>query len=207
MRCATADCTFENHQDHRMVDTAFATIPGARGDMLHRKSLRWGIAALLGLLALLPCTIWARTILMALATFGPLGFKIGASAWALVLAVGLIAFVCGGLTALFLRVEASVNTRSRRRLAGDLLAALLVLIITFAPTIVALYPPVHALFTHTIGFRGLGQQYPRAEDPYGYWQAVAFWFMGAATLGYLACVYWRWKWRQYKGLHAVTPAM
>lgn len=174
----------------------------ARGDMLHRKSLRWGIIALLGLLVALPCVFFARGILMKMATLGTGGFMIAAAVWALLLAAAPLVFIFGGLTALFLRMEAAVALRSRQRRFGDALVTFVTLLITFAPALAALFPPVHALFTHTIGFRGLGQQYPQALDPYGYWQAVAFWFMGSAALAFLAVVYWRWKWRQYQGLHA-----
>lgn len=171
-----------------------------RGDMLHRKSLRWGIIALLGLLVALPCVFFARSILMKMATLGTGGFMIAAAVWALLVAAGPLTFIFGGLTALFLRMEAAVALRSRQQRFGDALVTFVTLLITFAPALAALIPPVHALFTHTIGFRGLGQQYPQAIDPYGYWQAVGFWFMGAATLAFLAVVYWRWKWRQFRSL-------
>lgn len=188
-----------------MTDRSATAVCVATGDMLHRKSRRWALIALLALIITLPCALWARSLF---ARIG--GWDMGAAymlvsgLWALVLAAGPLVVVVCALVALFLRMEASVRPRTGRHPLGDGVILAGTVLVTLAPALVALYPPVHALVVHTIGFRGLGQQYPLATDPYGFWQAVAFWFMGAASLAFLAGVYWRWKWRQFQTRHAMT---
>lgn len=170
-------------------------LPALRGDLLHRKSRRWALIALLALLLTLPCVLFIQPLWALLVTLGSGSFMLAAGLWGLILAGGPILFLVAGLTALFLRVEARFAPRSQQRPFGDALAICLALILSFIPALAALYPPLKALLTGFIGFRGLGQQYPLAADPYGFWQAVAFWLMGAASLAFLAGLYWRSKWR------------
>lgn len=169
-----------------------------RGDLLLRKSRRWALVALISILITMPCIAFIKPLWTWLATLGTGSFMIAAGVWGLILAAGPILFLVGALCALFLRVEAGFAPRSRPRPASDRAAITAALFVSFLPALTALYPPIHALLTGFIGFRGLGQQYPLASDPYGFWQAVAFWFMGAATLAILAGVYWRAKWRSRK---------
>ncbi|MEN3109808.1 hypothetical protein ACFONG_13305 [Uliginosibacterium paludis] len=169
-----------------------------RGDLLLRKSRRWALIALAALLLTVPCVVFIQPLWAWLVTLGTGSFMIIAALWGLVMAAGPILFLVAGLCALFLRVEAGFAPRSQPRPAADRAAIAAGLFISFLPALVALYPPIRAMLTGFIGFRGLGQQYPLASDPYGFWQAVAFWFMGAATLAILAGVYWRAKWLSRK---------
>ena len=171
--------------------------PLPRGEALHRRSRRWAFAALV---FALPCIAFIKPLWYQLITLGSGAFMLAAGLWGLVLAAGPVLMLVAALCALFLRVEAACAPRARRRPAGDALAIALALLLSFAPALAALYPPVHALLTGLIGFRGAAQQYPLADDPYGFWQAVVFWLMGAATLGFLAGAYWRAKWRQRRAL-------
>lgn len=171
-----------------------------RGELLHRKSRRWALIALLALLITLPCVVFMKPLWEQLIRLGSGAFMLAAAMWGLVLALGPVMLLVGALCALFLRVEAACAPRVRRRPAADVLSVVLALVLSFAPALAALYPPGKALLTGYIAFRGIAQQYPQGADPYGFWQAVAFWLMGAATLGFLASVYWRAKWRQYRAL-------
>lgn len=172
-----------------------------RGDQLLRKSRRWALIALISLLLTLPCIIFVKPLWAFLVTLGTGSFMIVAGIWGLILAAGPLLFLVAALCALFLRVEAGFAPCSTPRPNRDRAVIALALFISFVPALVALYPPIKALMTGLIGFRGLGQQYPLASDPYGFWQAVAFWFMGSASLAILASVYWRAKWRSRKALH------
>ncbi len=175
-----------------MTDTALP-LP-LRGDLLLRKSRRWGFFALLAFALTLPCVIFMKPLWAFLITLGSGSFMLMAGLWGLILAAGPLAFLACGLTALFLRVEVRFAPRSQRHPLGDTLAISLALLLSFVPALAALYPPIKAVLTGYIGFRGVGQQYPLASDPYGFWQAVAFWIMGAMTLAFLAGLYWRSKW-------------
>lgn len=166
-----------------------------RGDLLLRKSRRWALIALLALLLTLPCVLFMKPLWAQLITLGSTSFMLAAGLWGLILAGGPVLFLAAALSALFLRVEARFAPCRTRRPFGDALAVGLGLILSFLPALAALYPPLKALLTGYIGFRGLGQQYPLATDPYGFWQAVAFWLMGALALAFLAGFYWRSKWR------------
>lgn len=179
-----------------------APTPALHGDLLLRKSRRWGLLALLALLLTLPCLIFIRPLWAELSSLGSASFMLAAGLWGLIIAGGPVLFLVAGLCALFLRVEARFAPRSQRRPVGDALAITLALILSFLPALAALYPPIKAISTGFIGFRGLGQQYPLASDPYGFWQAVGFWCMGASTLAILAGVYWRSKWRAHKAHQA-----
>jgi hypothetical protein len=170
-----------------------------RGDALHRKARRWSLIAICALLFTLPAIVFFRPLWEWLITLGSGAFALAASVWGLVMAIGPVTALVCALTALFLRVEASFAPRSRRRRFGDTLAICGGLAVSFTPALAALYPPVKALLTGYIAFRGLGQQYPLASDPYGFWQAVAYWFMGSATLALFAGLYWRAKWRNRVG--------
>lgn len=180
-----------------MNEAGLAPVTEPAGDRFCRKARRWARVALVALLITLPCVIFMKTLWNSLITLGPTSFWLAASVWGLVLAAGPVLFVVGVLTALFLRMEAVVSPRTLRHPIRDVLVTATALIVSLVPSVAALYPPVKALLTGTIGFRGLGQQYPLASDPYGFWQAVAFWFMGAFTLAFLAFVYWRGKCRQH----------
>lgn len=169
-----------------------------RGDLLLRKSRRWALIALAALLLTLPCLAFLPALWAWFVTLGSASFMLSAGLWGLVLAAGPLLFLVAALCALFLRVEAGFAPRSKPSPGGDRLAVGVALIISFVPALLALYPPLHALTTGFIAFRGPGQQYPLATDPYGFWQALAFWLMGAATLAILAGVYWRAKWRAHK---------
>lgn len=172
------------------------------GDVLLRKSRRWTLIALISLLLTLPCILFIKPLWAFLVTLGTSSFMIVAGLWGLILAAGPLLFLVAALCALFLRVEAGFAPRSKPQPAGDRAAVVLALFISFLPALIALYPPIKAMMTGFIGFRGLGQQYPLASDPYGFWQAVAFWFMGSASLAILAGVYWRAKWRCRNTPHA-----
>lgn len=169
-----------------------------RGDLLLRKSRRWALIALCALLITLPCVLFMKPLWALLVTLGSGSFMLMAALWGLVLAGGPVLFLVAGLTALFLRVEARFAPRHQPRPVSDALATTLALVLSFIPALAALYPPIKALLTGFIGFRGLGQHYPLAADPYGFWQAVAFWLMGAASLALLAGFYWRSRWRMHK---------
>lgn len=166
-----------------------------RGDLLLRKSRRWALLALAALALTLPCLIFMQPLWAWLATLGSGSFMLLAGLWGIVLAAGPLVVVVGALCALFLRVEASFAPRRSHTPGTDRAIIALAVLVSLLPALAALYPPIKAILTGFIGFRGIGQQYPLASDPYGFWQAVAFWFMGAASLALLAGVYWRAKWR------------
>ena len=166
-----------------------------RGDALHRKARRWSLIALTALLLTLPAIIFFPRLWSWVITLGSGAFLLAGAAWGLLMAVGPVTALVCALVALFLRVEAGFAPRSRRRHFGDAMAITGGLLVSFAPALAALYPPIKALITGEISFRGPGQFYTRTEDFYGYWQAVAYWFMGAATLALFAGLYWKAKWR------------
>ncbi|MDQ7990602.1 MAG: hypothetical protein REI09_13285 [Candidatus Dactylopiibacterium sp.] len=170
--------------------------PSARGDRLARKSRRWAGVALAAFVVTLPCVLFIQPLWAWLVTLGPGSFMLVAGVWGLILAAGPLLLLAGMLCALFLRVEAAFTPRTRATPRTDRAIIALACVVSLLPALAALYTPVKALLTGFIGFRGLGQQYPLSSDPYGYWQAVAFWLMGAASLAVLAGVYWRAKWRQ-----------
>lgn len=168
------------------------------GELLHLKSRRWALIALLACLITLPCVLFMRPLWAQLVTLGSGSFMIAAGLWGLVLAGGPLLFLVAGLTALFLRVEARFAPRSQPRPIGDALVIALALILSFTPALAALYPPIKAVMSGLISFRGPGRVYSLATDPYGFWQGVAFWLMGAATLALLAGFYWRSRWLKHK---------
>ncbi|MBS1209189.1 MAG: hypothetical protein H6R19_1587 [Proteobacteria bacterium] len=166
-----------------------------RGDALHRKARRWSLVAFLALAITLPGILFIKPLWAWLITLGSGSFMLAAAGWGLIMAAGPVTALVCALVALFLRVEAGFAPRSRHRRFGDVLAISGGLLVSFTPALAALIPPVKAILTGYIAFRGQGQQYPQVSDPYGFWQAVAYWFMGAATLALLAGLYWRTKWR------------
>lgn len=180
------------------------TLIPLRGDLLLRTSRRWALIALCALLITLPCVLFMKPLWALLVTLGSGSFMLMAALWGLVLAGGPVLCLVAALTALFLRVEARFEPRSQPRPVSDALATTLALMLSFIPALAALYPPVKALLTGYIGFRGLGQQYPLAADPYGFWQAVFFWLMGAASLALLASVYWRSRWLKHKQARSIA---
>lgn len=166
-----------------------------RGDLLLRKSRRWAGIAFIALLLTVPCLVFMRPLWVWLVTLGSGSFMLAAGLWGLVLAAGPLLFLVAGLCALFLRVEAGFAPCSHPSRLGDRIVIGIALTISFLPALAALYPPLHAIASGFIAFRGPGQEYPLAADPYGFWQAVAFWLMGAATLAIFAGIYWCAKWR------------
>ncbi|GAB2880907.1 hypothetical protein GCM10027046_06360 [Uliginosibacterium flavum] len=170
-----------------------------RGDALHRRARRWSLIAVTALLLTLPAIIFFPRLWSWVITLGSGAFLLAGAAWGLLMAVGPVTALVCALVALFLRVEAGFAPRSRHRRFGDALAITGGLLVSFAPALAALYPPIKALLTGYIAFRGQGQQYSLLSDPYGFWQAVAYWLMGAATLALLAGFYWKAKWRSRVG--------
>ena len=163
--------------------------------VLQRKARRWAFAGLLALIITTPIFYFIQPIFRWVASLEGGGFMLAALGLGLGIAAGPLAAATGLLMSLFWRVESCFAER------GDVLSVMdrifigLGGITSLLPALAALFPPGKALVTGFIGFRGPGQQYFRLEDPYGYWQAVAFWLMGAVTLGIIAAIYWRAKWR------------
>lgn len=171
-----------------------------RGDLLLRKSRRWAKIALASLIITLPCVLFMKPLWTWLAAAGSASFLLVAGLWGLILAGGPLLLLVATLCALFLRVEAGFAPRTRPQPAGDRIFIAIALFVSLIPALAALYPPIKAIMAGTISFRAVGQQYPIATDPLGFWQGVAYWFMGSATLAILAGVYWRGKWRAHKRL-------
>lgn len=173
-----------------------ATPAALRGELLHcraHRAMRW---ALLALLLSLPAFLFIEPLWQRIAAMGAPALLFSSLLLGMTLAAGPVAALACSLYALYLRVEARFAPRERSRPLGDALALGAGLVVSFLPALAALYPPIKALFTGYIAFRGLGQQYPLDVDPLGFWKAVFFWFIGAATLAGLAIAYWRSHWQK-----------
>ena len=159
-----------------------ATPSALRGEMLHRRAhraMRW---ALLALLLSLPAFLYIEPLWQRIAAMGAPALLFSSLLLGMTLAAGPVAALACSLYALYLRVEARFAPRERARPIADVLALTAGLIVSFLPALAALYPPIKALLTGYIAFRGLGQQYQLDADPLGFWKAVFFWFIGAITL-------------------------
>lgn len=159
------------------------------------KATLWLLVAALGTLVTAALVYFIRPLFHSIAQLEDAGFLLASLVVGLGLALGPLAAVVGMLVFLFQRVEACLALPRGSWAASDRAIVACAVLVSLAPSLAALYPPTQALLSGYIGFRGPGQQYLRAEDPYGFWQAVAFWLMGAATLAVIAGVYWRAKWR------------
>lgn len=160
--------------------------------LLKRKSRRWATVAIIALIPTIPCFMYLTTLWAKMIPLGTVAFMIAAFGLGLVLAAGPVITLTGLLVALFMRIEAAFKAAAPRKFGVlDILFITGGLIVTLLPALAASYVPVKAMLTGYIAFQGPGQQYPRLTDPYGFWQAVAFWLMGAATLAFLAGLYWR----------------
>lgn len=181
-----------------MSKTSSALQPAPRRAKLQKKARNWTFVALAALLVTLPTFYFIEPIFFWIARLNGLDFGVLSLTLSLAMALGPVITLVGVLTALFLRVEACFTPEQVDRTLVDRFSITAGILVSFAPAVVALYPPIKAILTGYIGFRGPGQQYFRVEDPYGFWQATAFWIMGAATLAILAGVYWRAKMRASK---------
>lgn len=158
--------------------------------LLQLKSRRWAWIMIAALIPTLPCFVFIAQIWRGIVSLGTLPFMFAALGLGLLLAVGPVAVIVSGLASLFLRVEACFAEPHTERSSADKLTITIATFVSFVPAIAALYVPVKAILTGSIAFRGPGQLYSLATDPYGYWQAVTFWLMGAASLAFLAARYW-----------------
>lgn len=181
-----------------MSNTAPAIPPAPSRARLQKKARNWIFVALIALFVTLPTFYFVEPIFFWIVGLNGLDFGVLSITLGLAMALGPVAAVVGLLMALFWRVEACFTPDQLGRTLTDRMSIGVGLLVSFVPAIVALYPPIKAILTGYIGFRGPGQQYFRAEDPYGFWQATAFWMMGAATLAILAGLYWRAKMRGAK---------
>lgn len=166
--------------------------------MLQRKASRWMSVGGASLILTTALFFFIQPIFQWIARLGGASFLAAALALGLAMAAGPIATVACGLMALFLRVEVCFAPQTATWRMSDRLSVGAGLLVSFAPALAALYPPIRAILSGYIGFRGPGQQYYRLTDPYGFWQATAFWMMGAVSLAIVASIYWRAKWRDRK---------
>ena len=162
----------------------------ARKNALIRRSRRhfW---IMLGSLSLtLPVFAMLAPIWHVLVGLGTASFMVAALGLGLLLAAGPVAILVSGLMGVFLRVEACFVEPTTQRSVIDKFFICIAALLSYSPAIATLYVPFRGLVTGTLAFRGPGQQYTLKADPYGFWQAEAFWLMGAAALAYLATQYW-----------------
>ena len=167
----------------------------ARKKQLHQKSLRYLGIMLAALLITLPVFFFIREIWQAILTLGTAPFMAAALGLGLLLAAGPVTILVSGLISLFLRIEACFAEPATPRSAKDWGFISIAALLSFSPALGTLYVPLRGLVTGTLAFRGPGQHYTLKTDPYGFWQAEAFWLMGAAALAYLATQYWYAKYR------------
>lgn len=176
-----------------MMNTASSLL---HGEVLHRRARRTMVWALLALLLSLPAFLFVEPLWQRIAAMEAPALLLSSLLLGMAMAAGPVAALTCSLYALYLRVEARFAPRERARPLTDALALGTGLVVSFLPALAALYPPIKALFTGYIAFRGLGQQYPLDADPLGFWKAVFFWFIGATTLAGLAIAYWRSRWQK-----------
>lgn len=167
------------------------SLPSPKKEQLELKSKRWAMLALAALIPTVPCFAFIAPIWQFVVSLGTVAFMFAALGLGLLLAAGPVAVVVCCLTALFLRVESCFTEAKVSRSKLDWLIISIGMLVSFAPAMGILVVPIRAILTGYIAFRGPGQQYAIGEDPYGFWQAVSFWLMGAASLAFLSAVYWR----------------
>jgi len=172
---------------------------------LHAQAKRWIAYALLALVPTLLSFAFLLPIWRWLMSLGTATFMVASLALGLVLAAGPVAVAVFGLGALFLRIEACIRTPDVSLKLLDKLIIAMGILVSLAPAVGTLYVPINAILSGYIAFRGPGQQYALVSDPYGFWQAVGFWFMGAATLAFLAVTYWRSRFSRLKLSAKTTP--
>ncbi len=176
----------------------------ARKNLLRQRSLRYLWIMLAALLITLPVFAFIREIWHGIMTLGTASFMAAALGLGLVLAAGPVAVLVSGLISLFLRVEACFAEPETPRTAQDWTIIGTAGLLSFSPAFATLYVPLRGLITGALAFRGPGQHYALKTDPYGFWQAEAFWLMGAAALAYLATQYWYAKYRSVRPKKADT---
>jgi len=182
--------------------------PSYQADVLLKlKARRWALGVVVALLPTIPCFVYFMPLWNKLITLGTLPFMFAALGLGLILAMGPVAVVVCGLVALFLRIESCyVKGTMPKRTVLDRVFIATGMLVTVAPALAAMYVPVKAMLTGYIAFRGPGQQYFIQADPYGFWQAVGFWWMGVAALAFLAGVYWRSRWLRRKQFLSLQQA-
>lgn len=161
-----------------------------RGDHLRRKALRAALMAALAALLCLPLYLSLGHIWQVVARQGGLIFILSAMGFGLLMVLPPFLSIGFALFALFCRIESSFAPRLRVRPRGDRLSIVAGLLLTIAPALAACYPPIHAILSGSIRYKFPATAIARELDPLGFWQGVAFWFMGAATLFIAAMIYW-----------------
>ncbi|MFA9438330.1 hypothetical protein ACDA63_01680 [Uliginosibacterium sp. sgz301328] len=170
------------------------------GDHLIRKTRRSLLYALLCLLISAPVYIWMGRIWWQIAQLGGFMFVGASMLFGLGMVIGPLGGLFFGLVALFMRVESRFAPRATPLARADSVAVPLGWLATLLPALAACYPPIKALIDGSIRYKFPAGQVARSVDPLGYWQGVAFWFMGAAALAVLAGVYWRSRYRKLKAV-------
>lgn len=164
-------------------------------DTLRRQSRRaiWlaGLGALLCLPYLAFSMLWSQ-----IASLSGGGFVLAAAIFGLLIVSGPLLICIGVLAAVFLRVEACTLPGESPRAVADWLAVAAGLLLSFAPAVGGTVPALQALATGGVRYKFPATTVMHSIDPLGYWQGVAFWFMGAAALALLACLYWRSRWQR-----------
>ncbi|MFT4173697.1 MAG: hypothetical protein QM639_14130 [Rhodocyclaceae bacterium] len=168
------------------------------GDHLIRKTRRSLIYALLCLLVSAPVYIWLGPVWRQILPLGGFAFVLMSMLFGLALVIGPLGGLFFGLVALFMRVEARFAPRAAPVVGKDRGAVALGMLVTVLPTLAACYPPIKAIIDGSIRYKIPAGQVARAIDPLGFWQGVAFWFMGAAALAVLVGVYWRSRFAKLK---------
>lgn len=171
------------------------------GDLMQGRARTALLMALAASAASLPVYVWVGPLWRSTEQLQGSAFIWASFGFGLLLVIGPVLAIAGFLTALFMRVESCFVQRNRTRRTDKPVIALS-LFVTLLPALAACYPPIKALFTGSIRYKFPKVDVAYAFDPLGYWQGIAFWFMGAAALAWLAFVYWRSRWRKHQALSA-----
>ncbi|GAA5158670.1 hypothetical protein GCM10025770_03520 [Viridibacterium curvum] len=166
---------------------------------MQRKSRIAFICGLTGLIVSIPVYAYATPLWLATSRLEGAAFSLAALGFGLLLVAGPLLAIGGLLTALFMRTESIFLKRSHAS-RGDRPLLALAALVTALPALLACYPPLKALSTGQIRYKFPATEVSQHFDPLGYWQGIAFWFMGATALGWLAFAFWRSRWRKHKAL-------
>ena len=149
----------------------------AHKESLLRKSRRWALFAALPLGPCLVCILFLAKIWQTIVSLGTVAFMLASFALGLVLVIGPLTMVICGLTALFLRVEASLATPSETLSLLDRLSVLAGILTSLVPAGIALLVAFNTWQSSRSGHHALLRETP--------WLGAAF------ILLLLAGLYWR----------------
>lgn len=176
------------------LHTRLIIMKNKAGDALLHKSRRWLRWAAIAAILSLPLYAFALSLWAAVAQLSGAMLALAALAFGLTLAGLPITALCCAIVGLFLRVESRCQPRSLAHSQADSILTGLALVISFIPAMAVSVPAWLGLWHERVRYRLPAAEVFKSIDPLGYWQGIAFWLMGAATLSILASFYWRSRW-------------